>query len=512
MELELKKASLDAYEAAGELTLTQEETAETIVPDYCPDIARIIETTGQVYLHSRELRDGRGSISGTVRVSVLYTPEGEAGIRTLELNIPFTAEAEGRGLPECGILLAETETELLEARLLNPRKVFTHCRLVTRMAGYRREPLCFTDDAEAGEELQVEKKLDTQHAVLLTHISEKDFTFSDQMNLSSGREGAAELLSHRADAAVTETKIVGGKLLFKGIFQVDLLYPTADGRCQAASGELPFSQLLELEGAAEGAEACVLLQITGADLQIDGGDEEGREIAVTLYAHAAALVRRSQELTLLSDLYSTAYDLTYEARPLELTAFHQSLTSRQNVRETLEIGVVAESVLAVTVTCGAVSVTREGEAAVLRTGASVRALYLDEGGVPLVAERCVDVSCQLDLPESCHVTAQAACRAEVQSSLTDRGIEVRFPVDFQAEAESRVKRVCVSAAKLDTDAPRETAGAPSLVLRCLGKQETAWDLAKRYNTTIGVILAANQLEAEGDISRDQLLLIPRKRA
>lgn len=512
MELELKKASLDAYEAAGELTLTQEETAETIVPDYCPDIARIIETTGQVYLHSRELRDGRGSISGTVRVSVLYTPEGEAGIRTLELNIPFSAEAEGRGLPESGILLAETETELLEARLLNPRKVFTHCRLVTRMAGYRREPLCFTDDAEAGEELQVEKKLDTQHAVLLTHIGEKDFTFSDQMSLSSGREGAAELLSHRADAAVTETKIVGGKLLFKGIFQVDLLYRTADGRCQAASGELPFSQLLELEGAAEGAEACVLLQITGADLQIDGGDEEGREIAVTLYAHAAALVRRSQELTLLSDLYSTAYDLTYEARPLELTAFHQSLTRRQNVRETLEIGVVAESVLAVTVTCGAVSVTREGEAAVLRTGASVRALYLDEGGVPLVAERCVDVSCQLDLPESCHVTAQAVCRAEVQSSLTDRGIEVRFPVDFQAEAESRVKRVCVSAAKLDTDAPRETAGAPSLVLRCLGKQETAWDLAKRYNTTIGVILAANQLEAEGDISRDQLLLIPRKRA
>ena len=34
---------------------------------------------------------------------------------------------------------------------------------------------------------------------------------------------------------------------------------------------------------------------------------------------------------------------------------------------------------------------------------------------------------------------------------------------------------------------------------------------KAYNTTIGVILAANQLETEGDISRDQLLLIPRKR-
>ena len=129
-----------------------------------------------------------------------------------------------------------------------------------------------------------------------------------------------------------------------------------------------------------------------------------------------------------------------------------------------------------------------------------------------MAERSIDVSCQLELPEDCRVTAWAACTEDVQGSLTDRGIEVRFPVDFRAEAASRAKRVCVTGGKINTDAPKETAGAPSLVLRCLGKQETAWDLAKRYNTTIGVILAANQLETEGDISRDQLLLIPRKRA
>ena len=85
-------------------------------------------------------------------------------------------------------------------------------------------------------------------------------------------------------------------------------------------------------------------------------------------------------------------------------------------------------------------------------------------------------------------------------------------MDFQGAAAARVKRACVSGGKIDTDDPKDTAGAPSLVLRCLGKQETAWDLAKRYNTTIGVILAANQLETEGDIPRDQLLLIPRKRA
>ena len=422
--------------------------------------------------------------------------------------MPFTVETDGRSLPDCAALLADTEPELLETRMLNPRKVFTHCKLVTRLTGYQRRPLCFCTDAEAGPELCIEKKQEQQHAIVLTHIAEKDFTFSEQMDLSPGREGAAEILTSRVNSTVTETKIVGSKLLFKGIFTVSLLYRTADGRCCAASGELPFSQILEVEGAPEGAEPSVRLQFTGADLQVDGADAEGREIAVTLYLHATALLRQTQELTLLSDLYSTAYDLTYDAAPLELTSFREQFTRRQTVREVLEIGVVADSILALSVTCGAVSVSREGAGVVLRTGASVRALYLDEGGVPLVAERSIDVSCQLELPEDCRVAARAVCPEEVQGSLTDRGIEVRFPVDFRAEAAQRVKRVCVSAGKINTDAPKETTGAPSLVLRCLGKQETAWDLAKRYNTTIGVILAANQLETEGDISRDQLLLIP----
>ena len=148
MELELKKTSLDAYETGGELTLTQEETAETIVPDYLPDIARIIETEGRVFLHSRELRDGKAEVSGTVRVTVLYTPEGEGGIRTLDFSIPFTVESDSRALPGCQYLGAQTQTEFLETRTLNPRKIFTHCKLVTVLTGYQKSTLCVCTDAD----------------------------------------------------------------------------------------------------------------------------------------------------------------------------------------------------------------------------------------------------------------------------------------------------------------------------------------------------------------------------
>ena len=512
MELELKNACLDTYETSGEVTLTQEETMETIVPDYCPDIARIISTEGRVYLHSRELRKGKAELTGTARVTVLYIPEGEGDFQTLSFAIPFTMEAENRAFQGCQLLTAEVELEHLESRMLNPRKIFTHCRFVGRAAGYQKTALAFSTDVEAEERLGIEKRQERQKAVLLTEISEKDFTFTEEMSLSPGRSGAAELLNHRICGTVTESKIVGNKLIFKGLFTVALLYRNADGLCCSTTGELPFSQILEIENCSENAAATLQLQLTGSDLQVSGDDSEGRQIAVTIYAHATAMMCCEQELMLLHDLYSTAYETQFEAAPLSLTVFHEKLTRRQLMREVLEIGVVADSILSLSVSCGAVSVSREGAGVTLRTAATIRALYRDEGGTPLVAERTTDVSCQTELPEDCLVFARAVCTEEVQGSLGDRGIEVRFPVDFYLEACRRVKRACITAARLNEDAPQNRGGEPSLVLRCLGGRETLWELAKRHHTTISAILLANQLEHESEIPKDRLLLIPKKRA
>ena len=47
MELELCKETYSCYEALPPLVETREQSTETIVPDYCPDIARIVEGSGR---------------------------------------------------------------------------------------------------------------------------------------------------------------------------------------------------------------------------------------------------------------------------------------------------------------------------------------------------------------------------------------------------------------------------------------------------------------------------------
>ena len=345
-----------------------------------------------VCLHGGAEQEG---ISGTVRVTVLYTPENETGVRALEFAMPFTVQ--GEGLADCAHVSAETEIELLESRMLNPRKIFTRCKLVTHLTGYRKVCLTISADAEAEPGQRVEKRCCGQNVTLLRQVAEKDLTFSETMSLSLGREGAAELLHCRTGGTVTETKVIGNKLIFKGVFLVAVLYRTTGGQLASASSELPFSQIMEIDSIGESAQVSMRLQITGADIQIDGADDEGRQLAVTIYYHTMALLREIREVTLLTDLYSTAYELRYEPCQLDLCSLYDAVTRRQTVREVLEIGVAAESILSLCADCGAVSVSREGDTTQLRTAVTVRALYLDEGGACLSAERCIDVCCPMEL-------------------------------------------------------------------------------------------------------------------
>ena len=106
MELELEREALVGYETVAEVTLCQEETLESIVPDACPDIARIVDVCGQATLSGKQAREGMAQVTGMVRAVLLYQPEGAGSLRRMEVGLPFTCQAEAPGLTEGGTVLA----------------------------------------------------------------------------------------------------------------------------------------------------------------------------------------------------------------------------------------------------------------------------------------------------------------------------------------------------------------------------------------------------------------------
>ena len=109
MELELKFTEVTGYEPVGDLVTTQEESMETAIPEYCPDMARIVDTVGQLRLREKHLTGQQLTVSGSVVLTVLYTSEESAGLRSLSMEVPFSCQVEDKRLEGISDIRDETD-------------------------------------------------------------------------------------------------------------------------------------------------------------------------------------------------------------------------------------------------------------------------------------------------------------------------------------------------------------------------------------------------------------------
>ena len=507
MELELDRTQLSGFETVLDTTVCHEETLEAIVPDACPDILRVCETEGTVFLKNKETSEGRAECAGTVRAVLLYLPDGEEGLRRMEVSLPFTCGADSGAVDGRCAMVAAPRLQAIETRLLNPRKVLVKAQLLVQIqvCAPRSDSLC-TGVAEP-EAVGVEQMCETWETCIVTCVQEKSFPFSDDVSLPGSKPEAEEVLRSRAALRCTESKVIGNKLIFKGEAQLQVLYRTVEGGLCTAEFELPFSQIMEVSGAGEEAACDVQVVLSSLDCAAEGG---GRSIQVSMDLLAQAVVRDTRSVRLLTDLYSTAYDLSAELKPCTLERLLDDGEKEQMVREILETGALAREVLDAWTAVGTVAQTREGERLSLTAEVTVTVLYQTEEGGRASASRTFRVACPLDLPQEAACSCRCSCPAPVFAAPTAGGIEVRFPVRFHYVAREGRKVVSVSAVRLDEEAPRDRSQQPSIVLRMVAPGERLWDIAKCYGTTARDILQANALE-EDALPAGQLLLIPRSR-
>lgn len=507
MELELTRTQLACYDTVLDTTVTHEETMEMIVPDACPDILRIVETEGVVCLKSKEAKEGRVEVSGTARCAVLYLPDGEEGIRRIEVSIPFFSTADGAGISSACTVVACPRVLSADTRAINPRKVLVRVNLAISVKVFCPSSALLSTGAESNCPGGVEQLKENHRANMVTCVKEKPFSFTDDLSISGSRPEAAELLRCRAVLNCTESKIIGNKLIFKGEAALRICYRAVDCTLCTADFELPFSQIMETDRVEEEAVCVLDVQLTDLCCTLAAGD--GRTISVTMGMLAQAVVREERNMELLTDIYSTACNLSAELQSHALNDMVEQNTRRQTSREIIEVGNMARNAVDASVNVGAVKQSREGGRMVFTAEAMVNILYLTEENELYSVSRQVNVPCPVDLPEGCACSCQSRCPGEVFATPTTGGLEVRFDLDFQYLALSGKRVVGVSDVQVGDAIVRDNGKEPSIVLRVVG-QEKLWDIAKTYHTTMADIMQANELES-GDALNGRLLLIPRKR-
>lgn len=500
MELAFEEKKMPYLSPVVRQVLYQEETAESIVPDSSPDMARIVDCSGRVLLRSKDCRDGSATISGGVQAEILYQAEEENGLRSLHVYLPFSARVENTELTGSASVLCDCRIRSIDARMLNSRKAMVRVNLGCAVTAYEPAEQSIWTLPEAREDLQVKRR--TVPLFLMKTTGEKSFVISEENELPSGRAAVAEIYRWDTLLELTEKKLVGSRAVFKGNATVRLLYRGVDDSFNNWSFQVPFSQYAELDQEIEAEDVTIALALTGAELEKDSA-EECRSLMLTLNVLAQCLAGEQEQVEIIEDLYSTQQQVTPQMTTLRATSLLDQQNLHQGVRETVSAPV--SQTLDTVVYLDFPTQERSGEQVRVVASAQVSTLYLDEQSQVQSVQRRVDASCETQLHPDCELHAQAMLTADTYASPVPEGAEIRFAVDFCLEslAVEEIAMVCGAEA---TDREETGEECPSVIIRAVTQTESLWILAKSCNTTVEAICKANGLQEDAPIEGTMLLI------
>lgn len=506
MEYHLTKKSINTARSALDICSEQAVDIDLTLPDYCPDVERILSCTliPQIYMSS--VSGDRLSVEGGANVRLLYLDGERKCLRAYEYTQPFSQSIPLKAdVADCAVSV-DAKPEYLNCRALSPRKLSLHgafslCARVEESC----EAAYYT--YEDGGDLQV--KNENIAASSLCGLCTESFSVQEDVSVNA-KSGVSALLTHRLTARITELKTISSKIMLSAELKLELMYRCGVDKpeIQCMSYNIPISRVVDCEGASEDAVIDGELTVMSADVRLSDDTGDGSQLLL-LDAKLCFTARcyQEQEITVLSDAFSVDRDVQAREEPFSCRSGVICRTytdvGKTNVGVEDEIGRVID------VHCEKqnTSVISGGDSVILNTKLCVGILYEISGGELRYAERDAEFSYRPDTDGCEEIIRYKTAVDSLSYRLTDsRHLELRAELTYMLTMCSRKSCNALTSVTADDDAPaREKSGA--LILYFTDSDDSVWDISKRFGSRVQDVIAENDLEQDG-VEGGMMLMIP----
>lgn len=503
MEIKVYKDTVTAAQSICDTKLELPIEAEMLIPDYLPQVFKIVKCFVHLVVLQKQVMAGRLTVDGYLRCVLYYQSEADESLCQAEQKLPFTKQVDVKpGDWGTATVLVSGETEYVNCRAVNQRRVDVRGAFalsVTALAEAQSEIIT----ALSGSGIQ-------QRTTALTGsrtvgAQEKLFTAEETITFDAPPE---IILSTQCTGAVSETKLIAGKAVLKGEIRAEVVYRTAPGHELIHTvRQIPFNEILEIEGADEGCQCFAVVEPTGCTITAGTGEEEGENtISATALLYAKAY--RPVEYLAVSDAFSTECEteLTQQQVMLEETAdvFTQQV-------ETVTAGRLPDEnarIIDVMATTLPMEVIEQDGEAVLRGRVMAHLLCVNA----LDEIECYDKVCEYTLPHRYQRPAGdviAQCYPSVSSVTARRvGEETSAAIVLTVRGMVSFRTARTVLADVSCIGPLNREDGDIALRICFAQAgEELFDIAKRYAASPEAIAAANELAGD-TVDEARRLLIP----
>ncbi len=487
---------------------------DIIVPDAKPDIGTILKTDAKAEITGYEIMQDRAIINGTLHLNLIYLSMEKDHCKAIETSQNFSHIAELKGLRQNMELNLEASIDKSAATILNSRKINYSASIIIDANVVYQNEMEFVGEMEEDNLCTLTKELKTYQTVCEGAM---EIPIHEMMEIPMGKTSISDLLSLQILITDKETKPLHNKLMVKGKLSVYALYngEIMDEEIQTAEHEIPFTEILDIEGITENSECDTEMILSNLQYTVKE-DIEGQKRCIEISALLRVTTKSYENVILkaLVDAYSTKYDIQTEkseycideiAGEINTQLLNKTVLRPDTANEIRRIYhyQIIPKVKHITVNDASIRIDGILIAELLYSAVnSSQPLYSIRQETPFTHH----IPCE-------YATSDLDCEAKfdlIHADCTLTGnseIEVKTTIAFRARLKKNHRNTLIKNIVIDKEKTIDRKHNGIIVYFC-GENENLWDVGKKYQTPTEKIIAANGLLEDKEVVSGIQLLIP----
>jgi hypothetical protein len=506
MEYNLNKTTVGVLSSALDAVSEQPVDIDFTLPDYCPDIEKILRCKIIPKIYNRNLSGGQLQIDGTTVVNILYT-DSKNNVRACEQSLPFNASFSLKEVPDNPIIETDVKCEYLNCRPLSQRRLTIHGAFSLYAKVYTKGEL---DLYSPPEDSELEFNTEEITVSALSALCQEQFSVGDEVQVVN-KPPVELILDSDVRAVISDYKIVSGKILFNGDLNVRLIYinnadPSAVNQLDYS---IPFSKSVDCNDLSEDTEAGVKVTLLSYDIRLKN-DILSETPIVNIDSRICVSVTgyNSENVTVVLDAYSTDFNTEIEKSRICISELTNVIEDSFMLKDSISVSDCDISeVIDFNVKYDLINSSLNDDKAKLSSKLTVNILAQNSSGEPEYIERAVEFDKEIEVSGFNNIVNVSAEVMSVSYRIADNGtIELRCEIKYSLILENNKAYTIVTSINVDEDNKIKKRNC-ALVLYYSDENESLWDIAKRYNTKMSLIIDENSL-GEDSLTNSKMLLIP----
>ena len=484
-------------------TIEQPIETELLIPEYCPDIIKILKCDVKNRVISKKIKEEMLELDCCAEITILYCGEDNV-ISSVITKYNYAKNLENKLFSHNNIDVCITSNNF-NCRQTSARRIDVKGSINLNLSihSFVVKEVLYDIKNEHIEQLKC-----NYDATSTVFVQEKTILVEDELLISSDKPDVNYILRRNAVAIINECKQIGEKAIIKGNIKVDILYCTVNNTPAVFNETIPFSQIIELNIKDKNCNIISKAEVSSFEAKPINAINSNAGFLINISLNIVLKGKCNVPVNLIKDCYSTRNKMDVVKDKIILNKLVETIHERVVVKKNLVLNDNQISSIVDLWCCeDKIDGLLENECLKISGVIESSILYCDMDNNPEQKNAKLEYELNKKITNSNLKIKNINQKIQTCSYtlISENQIEIQAEIYIFAEIYEECESDCVS----DLIENNEALGIDdSIIIYYCDEEETVWNVAKRFSTPVSSLMEQNGL-SDDLISSQSILVISR---